>query len=172
MRSIIILGSSRKEGNTFLMAKHLQSLTGFDIINLSDYRIGYFNYDHNYEDDDYLKLMSELIEQYDRFIFATPVYWYTMSAIMKTFFDRFSDLLRAHKELGRKLRGKSMAVLSCGHANDLVNGFEMPFENSANYLGMSYEGNCYTWSEAGEILSEVEEAIQMFANQLKENESN
>jgi multimeric flavodoxin WrbA len=45
---------------------------------------------------------------------VTPVYWYTMSGIMKVFFDRFSDLLRIEKDLGRKLRGKSMAVISCG----------------------------------------------------------
>ncbi len=166
MRSVIILGSSRPQGNTHNMVKRLQTITGYSVINLSDYQIGYYDYEYLNQEDDYLSLINELIHNYDRFIIATPVYWYTMSAIMKTFFDRFSDLLRVHKDLGRKLRGKSMAVLSCGHSNDLVDGFDMPFMNSANYLGMNYEGNCYTWSEAGEIQIEVEAALQSFAKQL------
>ena len=104
MSSVIIVGSSRRDGNTASMANRLRELTEYKVIYLSDYAIGYFDYENNYQNDDYLALMKELITQYDRFIFATPVYWYTMSAIMKTFFDRFSDLLRHHKELGRKLR--------------------------------------------------------------------
>ena len=34
-----------------------------------------------------------IIEKYDTLIFATPVYWYSMSGIMKVFFDRKNDNL-------------------------------------------------------------------------------
>ncbi|MCP4458779.1 MAG: NAD(P)H-dependent oxidoreductase [Cytophagales bacterium] len=37
---------------------------------------------------------------------ATPVYWYSMSGIMKVFLDRIYDVLTIEKELGRKLHGK------------------------------------------------------------------
>lgn len=63
---------------------------------------------------------------------------------MKFFFDRISDLLRNEEiVIGRKFRGKNMAVISC-NGEDLVGGFYMPFKESANYLGMNYLGNVHT----------------------------
>ena len=56
--------------------------------------------------------MKTIISKYDTIIFATPVYWYSMSGILKVFIDRITDLLTIEKELGRKLRGKKMAVVS------------------------------------------------------------
>jgi multimeric flavodoxin WrbA len=87
--------------------------------------------------------MKEIIEKYDTLIFATPIYWYSMSGIMKVFFDRFSDLIRIEKDWGRKLRGKKMAVISNSHdfENDLEYDFYIPFRKSAEYLGMKYIGN-------------------------------
>jgi len=171
MRSVIILGSSRGDGNTARVVDFLREQTGYDVINLLDYKIGYYDYEYNNHEDDYFPLMNRLLENYDRFIFATPVYWYTMSAVLKTFIDRISDLLRVNKDEGRKLRGKHMAVISCGHANDLVEGFELPFLHSANYLGMHYEGGCYTWNDGGELTTEVQQIITNFAKQLTTNES-
>jgi len=37
-------------------------------------------------DDDFISLMTEIIEKYDTLIFATPVYWYSMSRILKKSF--------------------------------------------------------------------------------------
>ena len=52
--------------------------------------------------------------QYEQIIFATPIYWYAMSAQLKTFFDRMTDLLTIHKPLGRQLRkGKKMFLIAC-----------------------------------------------------------
>ena len=56
-----------------------------------------------------------------------------MSGILKVFFDRMSDLLHYKKELGRKLRGKEMAMISNSAGNDRREGFEMPFIESAKY---------------------------------------
>lgn len=63
----------------------------------------------NSRNDDYLNLMKQILEKYETLILATPVYWYSMSGIMKVFFDRLTDLLTIEKELGRKLRGKKIA---------------------------------------------------------------
>ena len=110
---------------------------------MNDYKIGYYDYEHRNRNDDYLPLMKELIEKYDKFIFATPVYWYSMSGIMKVFFDRITDLLEIEKDIGRKLRGKSMAVISCSIGNNLNDAFWLPFSETANYLGMAYLGNAH-----------------------------
>ena len=93
--------------------------------------------------------------EYDTIIFATPIYWYTMSAQLKTFFDRISDLLHAkNKQIGRQLRGKQMAIISCGSDDEIFNGFEMPFCESANYLGMKYLRHIHTWIEDKNFISE------------------
>jgi multimeric flavodoxin WrbA len=112
-----------------------------DVVNLSDYSFSYYDYESKNRDDDFFELAKGLITNYDTLIFATPVYWYSMSGIMKVFFDRFSDLIRIEKETGRKLRGKKMAVISNSHDSALDFDFYIPFKKSADYLGMTYLGD-------------------------------
>ncbi len=95
------------------MVRDLQQLSGWDLVDLNDYDFSYFDYEHKNRGDDFLPLMSRLIEAYDVFVFATPVYWYAMSGIVKVFFDRITNLLTIEKDLGRRLRGKKMAGISC-----------------------------------------------------------
>lgn len=163
MKGVIIQGSSRSKGNTHKIASYLQELTGFDIIDLRTKRIGPFDYEFNNHNDDFIPLITEIANTYDTLIFATPVYWYAMSGIMKNFFDRITDCLKTEKETGRKLREKSMAMVSCGSDAHLKEGFEMPFRESAHYLGMAYLGGVHTWIENDEIPEEVKKALHRMA---------
>jgi multimeric flavodoxin WrbA len=138
MGIVIIVGSSRTNGNTHQIVSKIRSITDWDVIDLNDYNIGYFDYEHKNIHDDYLDLMREIIKKYDTLIFATPVYWYAMSGIMKVFFDRFTDLLTVEKELGQYLRGKKMAALSCANKHNLGAAFWFPFQHTASYLGMEF----------------------------------
>ncbi len=133
-RKIIILGSSRRYGQTKKAVDKLKSLSGFNVLDLNDYNVSYYDYEHKNENDDYLNLMKDIINNYDILIFATPVYWYSMSGIMKVFFDRITDLLDNEKELGRKLRNKSIAVLSSSIGGHLGDIFWLPFIETAKYL--------------------------------------
>ena len=63
---------------------------------------------------------------------------------MKVFFDRFTDIITIEKELGRKLRGKKMGVISCSVGENLGKYFWLPFIETAKYLGMEYLGNIHT----------------------------
>jgi len=119
-------------------------MTQWDVIDLNDYNFSYYDYDHKNLEDDYIGLMRRILDNYDLLIFATPVYWYSMSGIMKVFFDRVTDLLDFEKDLGRKLRSKSMAALSCSIGNHLDEQFWLPFRQTAGYLGMKYVGNLHT----------------------------
>lgn len=114
------------------------------MIDLNDYNFGYYDYEYQNRNDDYIKLMQKIIEKYDTLVFATPVCWYSMSGIMKVFFDRLTDLLEIEKDLGRKLRGKNMAAIGCSIGNNLGDVFWLPFSETANYLGMEYLGNLHT----------------------------
>jgi multimeric flavodoxin WrbA len=139
-KKVIIVGSSRNIGNTSKIVEAIASQFEIEVINLNDYQFSYYDYESKNRDDDFLPLIKSIIEKYDTLIFATPVYWYSMSGIMKVFFDRFSDLVRIEKETGRLLRGKKVAVISNSHDNDIDLDFYIPFRKSADYLGMNYIG--------------------------------
>lgn len=103
-KGIIILGSSRSEGDTAIISTYLKDKTGYDLIDLNQFDIGYFNYDFKNDTDDFNGLFKKIVKEYDTLLLATPIYWYTMSGIMKVFLDRISDFLYKEKEYGRMLR--------------------------------------------------------------------
>lgn len=144
MNKIVIVGSARNDGDTATLTNALIEQSGCDVINLNDYDFSYFDYKHENRDDDYLMVMKTIIAKYDMLIFVTPVYWYSMSGIMKVFFDRITNLLTIEKELGRTLRGKKKAVISCSNGENLGEHFWLPFSETAKYLGMEYVGNIHT----------------------------
>ena len=139
-KKVIILGSSRSKGNTANSIVAISEKHNIDVIDLNNYTISYYDYESKNLNDDFLPLIKSIIEKYDTLIFATPVYWYNMSGIMKVFFDRFSDLIRVEKETGRKLKGKNMFVISNSHSDSIDASFYIPFQKSAAYLGMNYTG--------------------------------
>jgi multimeric flavodoxin WrbA len=165
-KGIILLGSSNSKGETYAVSKYLAEQTNYPIIDLKSKTILPFDYDFKNSGDDFLPLIKEIVDSYDLIVFATPVYWYTMSGTMKIFFDRISDCLKTEKETGRKLRGMEMAVLSCGSDHDLKDGFHMPFIESANYLGMKYIGDVHCWLDEDNIPEEVKRSLDAFAQKI------
>jgi len=165
-KGILLLGSSNSYGDTSKMAAFVREQTNFPIIDLKTKNILDFDYEFKNRQDDFHPLIQEIVNNYELIIFATPVYWYTMSGIMKTFFDRISDCLKIEKPTGRKLRGMEMAVLSCGTDKVLKEGFHMPFVESAKYLGMHYITDVHTWVEEDKISNEVKAKLIAFVQQL------
>jgi len=160
---VIILGSSRSKGDTAQLVQGIAQQTNWPIVDLNDYQISYYDYEHRNRTDDFLPLMRDLLFNYDTLVFATPVYWYAMSGILKVFFDRITDLLKIEKPLGRQFRGKSMAVLSCSNGDHLGDNFWLPFRKSAEYLGMHYLTDLHT--VVGE---KKEEEMNKFITQILE----
>lgn len=161
-KTVILQASSNSFGNTFKVVEYLNKNHQFDIIDLKTKNIGTFEYDFSNASDDFIPLMEEIIQKYDIIIFVTPVYWYAMSATLKLFFDRLSDLLHYKKDLGRQLRGKSMGMISNSGANDLRDGFTMPFIESAKYLGMNYLGDVHVWFSGDDIADDAKTKINAF----------
>jgi len=166
MKGIIIQGSARSKGNTFKVNRYLMELADLDLVDLKEKHILPFDYLHKNAQDDFIPLIKRIVENYDLIIFSSPVYWYSMSGTMKIFFDRISDCLKTEKELGRKLRGKKMAVISCGSDSELNQAFIEPFQLSAEYLGMKYVGAIHAWISETELSQEVKMIIQNFAKEI------
>lgn len=159
MKKVIIAGSSRNDGDTITLLQCLVNQSNWDLINLNEYDFSYFDYEHQNRGDDYIDLMETIVNKYDTLIFATPVYWYSMSGIMKVFFDRLTDLLTIEKEVGRKLRGKKMAAISSSVGENLGEQFWLPFSETAKYLGMEYIANTHTIA-GKENVAEISKFIQ------------
>jgi multimeric flavodoxin WrbA len=172
-KGIIIQASSRSKGDTFKIVSYLQEQTGFDVIDLSQKRINHFDYEFKNQDDDFNDLFKNIVLNYKTIVFATPIYWYTMSGLLKVFMDRISDFLHKEKDFGRLLREKQMAVLSCSNEDKLFEGFTMPFVETANYLGMDFLGHKHTWVENNVIPEQVKQNIREFvAKQIHEKQIN
>ncbi len=160
--TVIIQGSSRGDGNTARIVDFIVDMSGFDKIDLVDYNIGHFDYTFSNSEDDFLPLMRQITSLYHTLIFATPVYWYAMSGVMKVFFDRITDCLHIDKDTGRLLRGKNMAMISCGSDDNITPYFSMPFRESASYLGMQYLGDVHTWLDSTDIPNDVRHRLSEF----------
>lgn len=163
-KGVIIQASSRSKGDTNKIVTTLQKETGFDVIDLRDKDISHFDYEFKNKNDDFKYLFDSITANYEVLVFATPIYWYTMSGLMKVFFDRISDFLNHDKAIGRRLRTKSMAVISCSNDDKYFSEFAMPFEKSASYLGMNYLGHLHTWVENETISQDVKTKISEFVN--------
>ena len=142
-KPLIILGSARQQSDTKNCVDFVFKDIQHTILNLLDINISPFNYSANYSlQDDFYKLIETILD-YQTIVFATPVYWYSMSGLMKNLFDRFTDIVTVKKKIGRKLSGKSMFLIAVGTDEQLPDGFEIPFRLTAEYLSMIYKYGVY-----------------------------
>lgn len=150
---IIIFGSARDKGDTWDAVQMVLDGKNIPIINLREIHFSGFDYTGSNHDDDFLPVMKNILN-HNPIILATPVYWYSMSDIMKRFLDRWSDLLSEYKDMGRALRGKTIYVISsyAVHPEGKA-GFEETFQQTCEYLGMHYGGafTKYSGSRAPEV---------------------
>ncbi|HYJ37830.1 MAG TPA: NAD(P)H-dependent oxidoreductase [Chitinophagaceae bacterium] len=140
---LIILGSARKESDTRKVVDKIFHGVDHTLIDLLDHTLAGYDYSHIYSEKDRYQQMVDEMLLHQTIVFATPVYWYSMSALMKTFFDRFSDLVTYKKSIGRQLKGKSTLLVAVGAEEYLPDGYEMPFKATSDYLDMDYLGHLY-----------------------------
>ena len=167
---IVILGSSRSDGNTY-KAVHAVFKAGrvgkgeVPIIDLSELTIAHYDYHYKNKEDDFLSLAERMV-QHNPIILATPVYWYTMSGLMKTFIDRWSDLIDIRKDLGRQLTNKELYVIT-SYGTTLPSSFEEPFSQTCRYLGIHYKG-CLSFFGGNDPqkIKENDLLVERFANQI------
>ncbi len=141
---IIIFGSSRGDGNTLQAVRAIIKDETIPFVNLSDLQISYYDYEYTNKHDDFIPLMERIVG-HNPIILATPVYWHSMSAIMKTFIDRWCDLTAIRKDLGKGLANKDLYVIT-SYAGSKPAGFEYAFIETTDYMDMHYKGCFYYYS--------------------------
>lgn len=146
---LVVLASARRNSDTRQLVEAVFQKDPYQLIDLLNYRIEPYRYENGYSlEDEFLKVIKQVL-QHQVIVFATPVYWYAMSGLLKTFFDRLTDLVTTQKHLGRQLKGKTVYLLAVGSDSTLPSGFEVPFHLTASYLHMSFGG--YLYASAQEL---------------------
>ncbi|MEZ5922361.1 MAG: flavodoxin family protein [Parvularculaceae bacterium] len=138
---IVITGSARRDGHTRPAVDAAFGGSRAIIYDLNDYEVAPYDYACSPEDD-FLPLAERMITA-KAIVFATPVYWYSMSAPMKVFFDRLTDLTGAYKQKGRALAGRRNYLLAAGGSASAPEGFVTPFRETALYFDMEWGGDFY-----------------------------
>ncbi len=163
---LIIVGSSRKASDTKFYVDFVCKDINHKIIDLLDFNISHYSYDNTYSDtDNFIHIFDEILK-HTIIVFATPVYWYAMSGVMKIFFDRLTDVVTTKKEIGRQLKNKSTFLLAVGSDKEMPPGFDIPFKLTSQYFGMIYESHIYFSTKHVEIKPEQEEAKNIFIASL------
>jgi len=163
---LAILGSSRSDGETArLLHETLMHLPGADFHDLGALAIGPYSYDHAHAGDDFLPLAQKMTKA-RAIVFASPVYWYSMSAQMKAFFDRLTDLTDAPwKPVGKSLAGRTMFLVGTGGSDAAPSSFIQPFEDTAGYFDMTWGGALYR-PGADELSDEDKLHARAFAKEV------
>lgn len=144
-KPLVILGSARSAGDTANAVRLAFRDDQIELIDLLRCNIGRYSYVHANRDDDFPQIARRVLPA-SAIVFATPVYWYSMSGGMKDFFDRLTDLLEIDKDVGRELKGKDVWLLAAGSEAVLPEGFEVPFLRTARYFSMIYRGAVYLYT--------------------------
>jgi multimeric flavodoxin WrbA len=138
------MGSARSNGDTRRLLDSVLAGSPHTFIDLLDWPIAPYNYSEKYPANDAFLYLTDLLLQHPVVVFATPVYWYSMSGVIKIFFDRLTDLTTTHKLLGRQLAGKHVFLGATGSDPELPVGFEAPFRLTTEYFNMQFEGTFYS----------------------------
>lgn len=165
---IIIFGSSRMGGDTLQAVKTVFPNENVPIVDLNSLNIGYYDYVYQNRGDDFLPLIERIVK-HNPIILASPVYWYSVSAQMKTFIDRWSDLLEIRKDLGSRLAGKELYIVT-SYGGEAI-GFEEPIQQTCDYMEMRYKG-CYYYYVGNDKDRETKNAplAQAFASKIWDKE--
>ena len=163
-RTIALFSSSRRHGNTGRLIDRLAGELHIGVIDLAERDLSPYDYEHRNRGDGFEALIGQLLD-FDQIIFASPVYWYSVSAPMKVFIDRLSDLLDLEelREQGRRLRGKQAFVACTSVCEEAAPAFVGALCDTFSYLGMRFGGllhaNCADGYEPVKYESDIRRFI-------------
>ena len=150
MEKILFMNSSpNREGNTYRIGEELLKDKEHDVLQMADYRIS--QYGQVFEDDEMKEVLKEM-DKYDILVIGSPVYWYTVGGMLKTFIDRLYMLPEAEA-----LRGKKLYLFAQGSApnQDTVKSIEFLSNRLSYLMGMELKGVVTDSSDGREILSKM-----------------
>ena len=161
--TIALFASSRRHGNTGRLMDQVASELRIEVVDLAVKNISAYDYEHRNRGDDFEALIGRVLE-FEQIIFASPVYWYSMSPPMKVFIDRISDLLDLEDllEQCRRLRGKTAFVVCTSICEAAAPEFVGTFSETFGYLGMRFGGILNANCQNGYVPENYERDMRQF----------
>ncbi|WP_160723492.1 flavodoxin family protein [Bacillus sp. USDA818B3_A] len=145
MRRIFLNGSMNIDGNTAGLAKEVFRGLDYSPIHLAEHHINQIGQDSGGQQDDFQKVMEQLIKA-DDIVIGTPVYWSSMTGYLKTFIDRFADALDA------PLASKRVFLLIQGTApDDAIPYITNVIQHLCRRFHMNYIGLATNSKEAAKL---------------------
>ncbi|MFJ7734516.1 flavodoxin family protein [Lysinibacillus sp. NPDC097231] len=170
MNITAFIGSSRANSNSEQLTDYV--LKGIphkkiDLKNVTIEPIHDLRHDDNgfqFVADDYDQIIQAFLTS-DIVIFATPIYWYSMSGIMKNMVDRLSHAIRDERfpQLKEKLQTTEAIVLAVGGDDPHIKGLPLihQFQYIFDFLKMPFSsyiiGNA---NKPGEIVNDEQALAQ------------
>lgn len=148
MKKVLVLeGSSRPNGNTEALTNVLMNGIERTTIFLREKNILPIVDKRHDEDgfsivnDDHDALMKAVFS-HDILVFSTPIYWYSMSGIMKNFVDRWSQTARDERfQMKEEMKRKGAYVVICGGDQPRIKGLPLiqQFQHTFHFVGISFQ---------------------------------
>ncbi|MEU8488236.1 NAD(P)H-dependent oxidoreductase [Streptomyces sp. NPDC048641] len=170
---LFLLGSSRGEGNTEILARkaaeQLSPETGQRWIDLAAHPLPDFedlrhDSDHTRPTGDNTALLLDATLEATDIVIASPLYWYSVSASTKRYLDYWSGWLRTPGvDFKATLQGRTLwGVTALAHEEQVVaDPLVGTLRNSAAYMGMRFGGVLLgNGSKPGDVLKDEEALLR------------
>ncbi|MCM2535794.1 flavodoxin family protein [Neobacillus pocheonensis] len=177
MTIAVIYGGTRQNGNTELLTEQVVQGIVTEKIYLRDHTILPIEDMRHSQDgfqernDDYNSILDRIMP-HNILLFATPIYWYSMSGTMKNFIDRWSQTLRDPKypDFKNKMASKKAFVIAVGGDDPTIKGLPMiqQFKHIFDFMGTDFEGYILGKGNKPEDIFQDKEAL-FAASQLNNN---
>lgn len=139
---LFINGSPNKNGNTASLAKTLLKGRSYDTLELVDLKI--YAYGQHFADDQYQEVIRA-ISSHDVIVIGSPMYWHSMSGVIRNVLDRAYGVVS-----NAQFQGKKLFFLFQGAAptQEQLAASEYTMNRFATMYGMEYQGMASSKLEA------------------------
>ena len=146
---LFINASPNKDGATSLIGHNLLKNKDYSILNMGDYEISQYGVVKN---NDQIKEILNIINDYDTLVIGSPVYFYTVSGILKTFIDRLYLLPEASV-----LRGKKVYFFAQGYSPDeeTIKTIHHLINRASSVINVDLKQVIVDTSDGAKIISEL-----------------
>lgn len=148
MSIVVINGGNRKKGNTKILTERAVKGLEINTINLTDYIIKPVEDERHSSEgflevkDDYREVINRVM-QHDILVFATPIYWFSMTGTMKHFIDRWSQTMREpeYHNFRERMALKKAFVIVVGGDSPRIKGLPLlqQFKHIFDFVYLPFE---------------------------------
>lgn len=145
MNILFINGSPNRKGNTAALAETLLKGKKYEMLHLTDYRIG--SYGQAFADDQLAEVIAKMKEA-EVVVIGSPLYWHNICGAVRNVLDRFYGLVKTDEFSGRKLY---FLFQGASPEKWMMEAGEYTMSRFAKLYGFAYEGMATNKSEAEKL---------------------